>query len=328
VPKASGRACYCAPGFFTNETTAVTGQKGFTCFPCRPNYYCPGSRVAAASSTARFACGANKQTTTDFATSDLECSVLPGYGWEPKDGSAACPVGTYNPGFNARKCTPCPGGLTTLTTQSKAPQDCLAGVGFYHLRGKAVACARGTYKAVVANQDCDKCPTGISTPYGTVSADAKTKCQTLLPGYEIQAGAELGDTNATECPPDTFRSNEVPITDARISCTRCPNGLVTLPNVTGASTLDACVVPPGYGWSASQNSPAGKATICPVGQFNPGYSRQPCASCGTNLLTDAPGATNADACYTPAGWGSARDAATEIYNATICPVGTFGRPNK
>jgi hypothetical protein len=337
LPKASGRACYCAAGYYTDNSTSVAGSVGFTCKACGPGHYCPGSKITAASSTARFPCGANKLTTTVYAQSELECMVLPGYGWAAGDASAICEAGSYNPGYNARKCSPCPGGLTTPGQGSNSSQECMAGIGFYYLRGKAVACARGTYKGFIANQDCDKCPTGISTPNDTVSADVKTKCQTLLPGYELQASPVLGDTNATECPPNTYRADEVVFTSgsgqAAIPCTPCPNGLVTLPNVTRATSLDACVTPPGWGWSAATaasavpNSPAGQATICPVGQYNPGYNRQPCASCGTNLLTDAAGATNADACYTPAGWGNIKDAVLATYSATICPVGTYGRPN-
>jgi hypothetical protein len=409
VAKSSGFACYCAPGYYTADPTNVTGSVGFTCQPCGPGAFCPGSRVTAATSATRIPCGANKLTTTSYAQSDLECMVMPGYGWGPGDTSAACDVGTYNPGYNARKCTvrrrkgggrgptcreagapgplgrragrglfprrwdrsnthihihtlahthththkqtttrahialarssppqPCSGGLTTLGQAAKSSQDCLAGVGLYYLRGKALACARGTYKNLTGNQDCAKCPTGTSTPSNTVAADAATKCSVLLPGYSLAANPVLGVTEAAECPTDTYRAGEAPFNESspQTNCTPCPNSLVTLPGTTRATTLDACVTPPGYGWSAATNSsavpnsPAGQATTCPVGQFNPGYSRQPCASCGSGLLTDAAGALNADACYTPAGWGNLKDPATGVYNATICPIGTYGRANK
>lgn len=327
LPKASGRACYCAAGYYTDNSTSVAGSVGFTCKACGSGAYCPGSKITAASSTARAPCGTNKMTTTIYAQSELECMVNPGYGWAAGNGSAICEAGTYNPGYNARKCTPCPGGLTTPGQGSNSSQECMAGAGFYYLRGKAVACARGTYKGYIANQDCDKCPTGVSTPNDTVSATAKGQCQVLLPGYEIVAGATLGDTNATECPVNTYRSDEVQIGASAINCTACPDGLVTLPNTTRATSLDACVTPPGWGWTNDGSTAAGKATICEVGKYNPGYNRQPCVSCGNGLLTDAAGATNADACYTPAGWGNVKDAATGVFNATICPNGTYGRPN-
>ena len=262
--------------------------------------------------------------------SELECTVLPGYGWAPGDASSSCPTGTYNPGFNARKCTPCPGGLTTAAPLSTTSQECVAGVGFYYLRGKAVACARGTYKNATANRDCDKCPTGVSTPDGLVSADSASKCTVLLPGYAMSASPTLGQTEAFECPPNYFRSGEADFTadmTSPVLCTRCPNGLVTLPNVTRATTMDACVVPPGYGFVPSGSSAAGNASICANGTYNPGYNRQPCIPCGAGILTDAPGAINADACYTPSGWGNVQNA-TSVFTAFVCPIGTYGRPNK
>jgi hypothetical protein len=91
--KASGRACYCAPGYYTTENTAVSGQTGFTCVPCDYNNVCPGAKITAESSTAFAACGANKITTTQFAKSDRECVVKPGFGWGSGDTSAACDAG-------------------------------------------------------------------------------------------------------------------------------------------------------------------------------------------------------------------------------------------
>ena len=214
--------------------------------------------------------------------------------------------------------------LGTLAAQSTAPQDCLAGVGYYYLRGKAVACAHGTYKNFTGNQDCDKCPTGVSTP------DSAAKCKVLLPGYAMAASPVLGQTEARECPPNTFRSGEVDFNAtiaSPILCTPCPNRLVTAPNVTRATTMDACVVPPGYGFVAAGGAAAGSAIICATCTYNSGYNRQPCADCGSGFLTDAPGAVNADACYTPSGWGNVQNA-LGVFSAFVCPIGTYGRPNK
>ena len=246
--------------------------------------------------------------------------VQPGFGWAPGDNSSVCPAGSYNPGYNARKCTPCPGGLTT------------AGPGFYYLRGKAVACARGTFKTAIANQDCSECPVGMTTPDWTVAAvDRGVMCNVLLPGYALQARPTIGVTNATVCPPDTFRAGEVAgisFASGEIPCTPCGNGLVTLPNVTLATTPDACLAPPGYAYSAAMGTVAGMAALCPSNTYNSGYNRQPCISCGGGLLTDATGSTNPEACYTPAGWGSALSAETGAHIASVCPVDTYGRPTK
>jgi hypothetical protein len=71
----------------------VSGQTGFTCIPCDYNNVCPGAKITAESSTAFAACGANKITTTQFAKSDRECVVKPGFGWGTGDTSAACDAG-------------------------------------------------------------------------------------------------------------------------------------------------------------------------------------------------------------------------------------------
>jgi hypothetical protein len=53
------------------------------------------------------------------------------------------PLFCSNPGGNSRKCSPCPGGLSTLTTGTANVQNCAAGPGYYQLQGKAVAVRAG-----------------------------------------------------------------------------------------------------------------------------------------------------------------------------------------
>ncbi|KIZ04286.1 hypothetical protein MNEG_3672 [Monoraphidium neglectum] len=327
--KASGRACYCAPGYYTTENTAVSGQTGFTCIPCDYNNVCPGAKITAESSTAFAACGANKITTTQFAKSDRECVVKPGFGWGTGDTSAACDAGFYNPGYNTRKCTKCPGDLTTLGTNSNSTQDCQAPIGSYYLRGKAVACARGTYKTFVGNQDCTSCPTGVTTVAGEVGKTASSDCTVLLPGYQFASAPTVGTTDATECAQDSYRVGEVSFDGSTaVTCTACGNNLTTLANVTKATSPDACLAPPGYGWAAGGTNGAGVATLCPLGSYNPGYNREPCVKCGNGTITTAaPGATSADQCYTPAGHGNKRDAVSGVLEGYECPLNTYGRPN-
>jgi hypothetical protein len=192
--------------------------------------------------------------------------VQPGYGWGPGDASAICDVGYFNPGYNSRKCTPCAGGLTTPGQGSKAPQECMAPAGFYYLRGKAVACARGTYKASFGNADCTPCPDGVTTANGTVAATSPAACSVLLPGYGMAAGFALGQTDAAQCPQDTYRAGEWDLAGGGAqACTPCGLGLVTLPNVTAATTPDACLAPPGYGWAANATNAAGSAALCQPG---------------------------------------------------------------
>jgi hypothetical protein len=53
------------------------------------------------------------------------------------------PLLSSNSGGNSRKCSPCPGGLSTKTTATANVQDCLAPAGYYQLQGKAVAVSSG-----------------------------------------------------------------------------------------------------------------------------------------------------------------------------------------
>jgi hypothetical protein len=99
-----------------------------------------------------------------------------GYGWAEGDGSDVCLQGYYNPGYNTRECTKCPGGLTTEGTESTSTAHCKAPAGFYYLRGRAIACAQGTYKAAIANADCDECDAGLTTPFGEVGKTDVAAC--------------------------------------------------------------------------------------------------------------------------------------------------------
>jgi hypothetical protein len=106
----------CAPGYYLSAPN--------TCTKCGLNYYCAGAKSTPAAD--RILCGTNKLTTTEFARSDRECVVEAGYGWAPGNGSAICETGAYNPGFNNRACTRCPGGLTTATTGTNSSTACMA----------------------------------------------------------------------------------------------------------------------------------------------------------------------------------------------------------
>lgn len=99
----------------------------------------------------------------------------------------------------------------------------------------------------------------------------------------------------------------------------------TLPGVLGATSKDACLAPPGYGWNASSQ----EAAICPKGSYSPGWGREPCQVCDAangTITTEVTGAAAADDCYTPAGHG-ARKTADGAYTGYACPADTYGRGN-
>jgi hypothetical protein len=60
-------------------------------------------------------------------------------------------------------------------------------------------------------------------------------------------------------------------TMAAEDCVPCPSGMVTAPNVVGATSVSQCVVPPGYGYVAASNS----AVLCTGNTYNPGCAAPP-----------------------------------------------------
>lgn len=117
-------------------------------------------------------------------------TVNPGYGWTAS-GGVECVAGTFNPGYNTRACTRCPGGLTTTSPGSNRSQDCVAPAGNYFLAGKAVPCAQGTYKPSAGNQDCLKCPAGFTTEPGTVGKIPAISCTCERVGVGVWGFAPL-----------------------------------------------------------------------------------------------------------------------------------------
>lgn len=318
--KASGRACWCAPGYYRAGANS--------CLPCGSNYYCPGARSSELSGEVRVHCGDNKVTTTQYARSDRECVVLPGYGWAAGNDSAICEQGLYNPGYNTRRCAPCPGGLTTAVTGVATPSACKAAPGYYYLRGKAIACAKGTYKSSFGNVDCDSCPDGFTTESGAVGKTNQTACSHVLPGYgaPLGLGALLGNSTSTAslCPANTYRAGEG-LYDAAadasgLSCTPCPANMQT--QATGSSSENSCLVPPGYGFSGTNVS----AALCARGTYNPGWNREVCTACGEGTVTtDGEGSTHVGACKVLAGHGTTRTPEGAL-SAAACPIVTYGRP--
>ncbi|KAI8474459.1 MAG: hypothetical protein J3K34DRAFT_493826 [Monoraphidium minutum] len=314
VVKASGRGCWCAPGYHLAPDNT-------TCLPCGAGHWCGGAK-ATAESAVRTPCGANKATSSELAVSARECLVLPGYGWAPGDASI-CPRGFFNPGDNARRCNKCAGALITLREGAESPAECTAPEGYYFSRGRALACAAGTYKASIGNADCDACPEGFTTPEGVVAAIAREQCDQVLAGHSAPPGAVLGATPAALCPADTYAPGPTPYDAAAgVACTPCPANMKT-DGGGGETSPDACLAPPGYGFDPA----SGAARICAAGTFSAGWGREPCAACGGGAVTtDGEGATDEDECMTPAGHRAyfLESGAPDLF-AEPCPVGTFGR---
>jgi hypothetical protein len=149
----------------------------------------------------------------------------------------------------------------------------------------------------------------------------------LPPGYFANGTFTPGTTNGTLCDADSYRDTTLIYTDVKAQgCTACGAGLKTPPAVTGATSPNDCMAPPGWGFVAGANP---TATFCAVGKYKAGWNREICQSCGTNYITDADatngGAKSADECYVPAGWGAVWDGTTWVANK--CPENSYGRSN-
>ncbi|KAI8465713.1 MAG: hypothetical protein J3K34DRAFT_525137 [Monoraphidium minutum] len=309
--KNSGGSCMCSPGYWLSDEG---------CKPCGYGRVCAGAKVTP-ESAARIPCGTHKNTTTEFARSDRECLVRAGYGWAPGDGATECPQGFYNPGGNTRRCARCATGLTTAAAGATAVAECQAGAGFTRLEGgRVAACLRGQFKDDLGDLPCSDCPDGFTTPPDLPAATAATDCSWVLEGRFAPAGAVLGNDTADLCPLATFRANATAYDGAAgVACDACPANMTTADD--GATSDEACVTPPGWGFDAATQQPY----LCPLGAFSAGGDREPCTPCGDGTFTtDGPGSAHPDDCKVPAGHGTTR-AADGSLSAEPCPVGEFGR---
>jgi hypothetical protein len=320
VPKALGTACYCTSGYYWDVGTS-------RCLECGYNQWCAGAK-STPTSASRTGCGNNKNTTTTLAKSDRECLTNAGYGWASGD-ATQCNPGYYNPGSNNRRCSRCPGGLTTASALSTDPTACVAPPGSYYLRGKAVLCAQGTWKNTTANEDCQECPAGITTAATESGKTAPADCAFVKAGFYVTAAAwgggaayVGGTTAATECPADTYRSGDataVASASGDNACTACPYGLKTQEGVTGATSVDECLAPPGWGFNGTA------ANECGSGKYKEGWNKEACSDCGTGFETDATNSTSEGDCKVPPGFGASSADGGVTWTAVKCPVNTYGR---
>lgn len=332
VPKNGGRECWCAPGY-----KAVGATSAGTCVACNTvdgvnlltgEYaYCPGAKATWVSAGLT-KCGAHKLTATTTAKSEKECVAEPGYGWTAGNADAVvCTRGTYNPGYNNRACTRCPGGLTTgatadgtSATGKTSAASCVAPPGSYYYRGKAVACAKGFFKPTWENKDCTACPLGFSTSVTSGAPDA-TYCNVLKKGFRAQTTAAAGTAVGELCPAGTYRTTDINWAGVSTDCTSCPTGCNTN-GLVGASSEAMCVTQPGYYYDPTT------CTKCGLGTYNAGYNRETsCTPCGAgDMTTDAIGTVSADGCKILAGHGTTR-LSDGTLSVAVCPDNTYGRPD-
>ena len=145
----------------------------------------------------------------------------------------------------------------------------------------------------------------------------------VLPGYSATSALTPGVDAAAACPESSYRAGEADYAGAAVPCTLCPAGMRMLPNTIAATSEDACLAPPGFGY----DEVARRAAICGLGSFNPGWNREACVACGGgSISTDDVGSTSADDCVLPPGHGTAR-AGDGSLSGGACPANTYGRGN-
>jgi hypothetical protein len=131
-----------------------------------------------------------------------------------------------------------------------------------------------------------------------------------------------GTTAATECPADTYRSGDataVASASGDNACTACPYGLKTQEGVTGATSVDECLAPPGWGFNGTA------ANECGSGKYKEGWNKEACSDCGTGFETDATNSTSEGDCKVPPGFGASSADGGVTWTAVKCPVNTYGR---
>lgn len=97
------------------------------------------------------------------------------------------------------------------------------------------------------------------------------------PTYDVTRNAAC-----LTCPPNTWTNdtlNDVPATE-------------------GYTSLNACLLMPGWGYEEGTSTPR----TCPRGMWSPGFRRAPCTACAFGYTTQDEGATSADSCVVQPGW--------------------------
>jgi hypothetical protein len=210
----------------------------------------------------------------------------------------------------------------------------------------ALPCPQGTYKEALSNSvPCSPCGEGSTTH--SIRSTAAADCMVAMPGYQLQVGIQTahkrmlmvstqdpGALHAEPCPAGSY--SEGYTTE---SCRRCPLNLHT-PS-TGSTSTGDCSAPPGVGFYCPAGYPAGSGPVstgmlqdnggscvltCPPGSYKAGWGRSACVSCGSNFSSVA-GATSAQQCFVPPGWGSAPARGTgNVLVARKCLHGMYGMP--
>ncbi|KAF8055660.1 Scube1 [Scenedesmus sp. PABB004] len=283
-------ACLAPAGSYVDKSTGKTCPKGT---------YTSGLNNADACTK----CPDGLTTAAEGSSSAAACTLaVRGYYKSSSTSAAPCPADSYNDAeADITSCTPCPNGWRTKDDTATGAALCMAPPGWELLDGASAIteCAVGSYKADWNRNPCVACGTGLITAdTGAVSKDA---C--LVP-----AGWGLAQTTpslvAVKCEQNTYGDSEARPAVANSRCQPCAQDTYTLDfltstplaaNATYTSELDCKVKP---GWGMTNTLP----TVCAVGSWSAGLSRDACTPCIAGRTTNSTGATAVTDCVIQAGW--------------------------
>ena len=210
-PLGSFQSKPCPPGTFNNNSESVNF---FDCFECTPGFYCSDARGPEPTGPCDpgFYCTGGAQTARQHVAEP---------GFFAPSGSAnqvSCPLGTYNPFWNASKCLDCAVGHYCPNVSMTEPFKCP--VGHYCPEGteEPQRCPPGTYSGVLllaSADNCTKCPAGKFCQSGGLAAP-EGNCH----GGHICRGGSITATPVVT--PDT--PEELHINDICSPGFYCPNG--------------------------------------------------------------------------------------------------------
>ena len=89
-----------------------------------------------------------------------------------------------------------------------------------------------------------------------LSARAANLSTDVLPGWNASAAESALLAVVAKCAANSYRSTTSFYRGSAVACSSCAAGMATLPGVLGATSSDACLTPPGYGWQASTRDAA------------------------------------------------------------------------
>eukprot|EP00775_Hariotina_reticulata_P003324 gene3324-3601_t len=271
-------------------------QPSATCLACDAGQYCPGGDAVAVNSD-MVACPAGLETKFPGAKSVAQCFTQAGYGRKTVRGSngatsyagVACPVGTFNVGGNTAGC-----------------QKCVAPAGSYLDRGIGKLCPKGTYTDTLNSLNlCTPCGTGVTT--AAEGSTAVSACDRAIKGYKY-----TGSNTAAPCELNFYQDEE----STNSSCKACPFNMLT--RLEGATGPADCLAQPGF----AQPDSSSNIAECPVNFYKEGWNRNPCVSCGTNIITNDTATVSKDGCLVPAGFGLTQTTPTLV--ASRCLSNTYG----